>query len=123
MLFQSKQIKGEGRGHGIGFPTINLAVPLGIDLEEGIYAVWVGINEDTYKGALHYGLIPTFDQNEKTLEVYLLDIADATVPDTTDALIEIDVVKRLREVRKFENASDLAIQIGDDVEKIRTILK
>jgi riboflavin kinase/FMN adenylyltransferase len=123
MLFQSQQIKGQGRGHQVGFPTINLVVSDDIVLDDGIYAVWVVIDNITYKGALHFGSIPTFNQNTKTMEVHLLDITDDNVPETQDKVIEIDVVSRLREVRKFPSVEDLALQIDLDVKNVRSILK
>ena len=123
MLFHSKQIKGHGRGHQVGFPTINLVVPDDIILDDGIYAVWVVINNKTYKGALHFGAIPTFNQSAKTMEVHLLDVTDDNVPDTVDIDIKIDVVSRLREVWKFQSVEDLASQIDLDVENVRSILK
>lgn len=122
MLFQSKQIRGKGRGHQVGFPTINLVVD-DLVLEQGIYAAWVTINHKVYKGALHYGAIPTFDQTQKTMEVYLLDVTDENVPDTEDVLIEVDIVERLRGVIKFDDVESLAIQIDLDVKNVRNILK
>lgn len=123
MLFKSKQIKGDGRGHSVGFPTINLALPSEIPFDDGIYAVWVVIGERTYKGALHYGAIPTFNLSEKTLEVHLIDVTDDTVPETDSLEIEVDVVEHLREIRNFESVEELAIQIAHDVEKVNSILK
>ena len=123
MIILSRQIKGEGRGHKIGFPTINLSVAPDLVLEDGIYAVWVVVNDITYKGALHYGPIPTFGQKEKTMEVYLLDVIDDNAPDTEDVDIEVDVVSRLRDVYKFIGAEELALQIDLDVKNVRLILK
>ena len=123
MLFQSKQIRGQGRGHKVGFPTINLVVPPDFHLDDGIYAVWVVIDGRTYKGALHYGAIPTFDLKDKTMEVHLIDITDHTTPKSENLPIEIDVVERLRGVRKFDDAESLAIQIAIDIKNVNTILK
>ncbi len=123
MLYYSKQIKGIGRGHKIGFPTINLEIPNDMHIDDGIYATWVVISNITYKGALHYGPIPTFNQKSKTLEVYLLDITDENAPDTKDKIIEIDIVEKLRNIMHFDTAKELALQIDQDVEKVRLILK
>jgi riboflavin kinase/FMN adenylyltransferase len=123
MLFQSKQIKGKGRGHAIGIPTINLEIPPQIELDEGIYAAWVVIDNKTYKGALHYGHVPTFNEHEKTMEVYLLDVTDDTVPSTKDIEIEVDTVEYLREIQNFAEVEDMLYQIALDVEKVNDILK
>jgi len=123
MIFISKQIKGHGRGQKIGFPTINLSIPEGLLLDDGIYAAWVVINNRTYKGALHYGPIPTFGDKEQNLEIYLLDVTSDNVPDTEGIEIEVDIVSYLRDVKKFLNVEDLSLQIDSDVKKIRTILE
>lgn len=123
MIFQSKQVRGKGRGVTLGFPTINLEIPSDLILDDGIYAAWVVIGNKTYKGALHYGPVPTFGEHDKTIEVYLLDVTDENVPDTKDAAIEIDTVERLRGVKEFAESDDLIAQIADDVEKVNTILK
>ncbi len=122
MLFLSKQIRGIGRGHHVGFPTINLIVPEDLHLDDGIYACWVVIEDKTYKGALHYGAIPTFNLPDKTMEVHLIGLTDETVPNTNDKVIEVDVVTKIREVKKFDDAEALAIGIAGDIEAINNIL-
>ncbi len=122
MLIVTKQIRGEGRGHSVGFPTINLVVSKDLVLDEGIYAAWVVINGKTYKGALHYGSIPTFDLSDKTMEVHLIGINDNTVPKTENIDIEVDIVERIREVRKFADSDELAVAIDRDIKKINSIL-
>lgn len=123
MIFQSKQVKGVGRGHKIGFPTINLQVPDELHIEEGIYAVWIVVGDKTYKGALHYGEIPTFNQKEKTLEVHLIDVTDENAPKTEGIDIEVDVVKKLRNIKNFETALELAMAISEDVKRVKSLLK
>ncbi len=123
MLFSSKQIRGQGRGHKVGFPTINLVVPDDLSIDEGIYAVWVVIDGRTYKGALHYGAIPTFQLKDKSMEVHLIDITDDTVPVTEGKAIEIDVVEFIRGVVKFDDSESLAMQIAMDIKNINSILK
>ncbi|MEI6660070.1 MAG: riboflavin kinase [bacterium] len=122
MIFKSRQIRGAGRGKGIGFPTINLTIPDSLVLDDGIYASWVEIEGKPYKGALHYGPTPTFNQKENTLEVYLLDITDDNFPETVDKDITIDIVEILRGVERFETTDALVEQIARDVEKTRLIL-
>ncbi len=122
MIFKTQQIKGQGRGHQIGFPTINLEIPSDLVLDEGVYASWVTINDVPYKGALHYGAIPTFDQKDRTIEVFLLDETDETVPETHGVVIEVDIVEYIREVKKFSDSFILSDQIAKDVSRVRSIL-
>lgn len=123
MVFQSRQIHGMGRGKEIGFPTINMQVPSNFDMEPGVYASWVTIDNKVYKGALHYGPIPTFNQNNNSLEVHLIDISDDEVPETDGKDIEVDIVERIRDVKRFFEVADLNEAITFDVERIKIILK
>lgn len=123
MLFLTKQIKGVGRGHEIGFPTINLALQSDPNIEDGIYAVWVSIDGVKYKGALHYGPIPTFGQDKKTMEVYLIGFTDEDVPETEHRDIEVDFVSKIRDVWSFNGKDDLGVQIKKDIEDVIEKLK
>lgn len=123
MVFQSKQIKGNGRGKGIGFPTINLAIPSDFSMDEGIYSAWVIIDGITYKGALHYGPVPTFGEKSNQLEVHLVDVGESDIFLEKDTDIEIDVVDKLRDIKNFATTEDLIYQIDKDVERVRNMLK
>src|SRR5579859_4919715 len=112
MKFQSVYIKGKGRGKNLGFPTINLKIPPNFDLLDGIYAVWVTIGPTTYKGALHYGPIPVFKEVNKSLEVYLLNIHEHEAPNPEEEPIEINVVKKIRDIRSFDTPELMAKQIA-----------
>lgn len=123
MVFQSKHIKGMGRGKNLGFPTINLTIPEELLLDDGIYAAWIDIGGRAYKGALHFGPVPTFNERETQLEVHLIDVTDDNFPNTDGIDIEVDVVEKIREVQRFDETVDLIEQIARDVEKVQKILK
>ena len=120
MTFTTRQIKGHGRGKLLGFPTINMEIPTCMDLLEGIYAAWISIGGKTFMGALHYGPVPVFGQQTKSLEVFLLDARDEDIGDTS--AIEITPLKRLRDIQSFPNSDALAAQITQDVAKTRAAL-
>lgn len=121
MQFESTVIKGKGRGKPMGFPTINLKVPDNFELKNGIYAVKVIIGKKVFKGALHYGPVPTFGEMQKSLEVYLIDAVNNELEDLKGILIKVEVVKFLRNVIKFKLVEDLVKQIKDDVKEIKSI--
>lgn len=123
MLIQTKHIKGKGRGKDLGFPTMNFSIPEDMHIEDGVYASWVVIDGKTYKGALHYGATPTFGENTKALEVHLLDVTDENFPDTKGKVIELDIVQKLRDIKRFLEPADLVEAIARDVEKVAIILK
>lgn len=121
MKFKSSQVKGKGRGKLLGFPTINLEIPKDIELLDGIYSVRVFIEGASFVGALHSGPIPTFNETEKTLEVFLIDVDSEILPEQIDEL-EVEIIKYLRPVINFDNSDDLAKQISKDVEDTKKIL-
>lgn len=121
MKFKSIQIKGKGRGKKIGIPTINLKIPKNFNLAFGIYAVWVTIRDKPFKGALHFGPIPQFNQTTNSLEVMLVDVS-GEVPESSNSSIEVVVVKKIRDIKKFKNVVELVDQTNGDVVKAREFL-
>ncbi len=126
MKFESTQIKGKGRGKPIGFPTINLKIPDNFELKNGIYAVKVSINNKFFKGALHYGPVPTFNEQEKSLEVYLIGLTNDglqinELENLDGKIIKVEIIKYLREIIKFKLIEELVKQIEKDVRKIKKL--
>lgn len=119
MTFQTRQIKGKGRGKFLGFPTINMKIPPDLVLEEGIYAVKVLIEKKTFTGALHYGPVPTFGESTISLEVFLLDSTQVETLNTS--VVQITPITRIREVRTFSSKEELIAQMQLDIAAIRRI--
>lgn len=122
MQFESTHITGKGRGKPMGFPTINLRIPENFQLKDGVYAVKVIIENKIFKGALHYGPTPTFSETEKSLEVYLIELNGYEVNDLEDKLIKVEIVKNLRDIKRFRLVEDLVKQIREDVNNIKKII-
>ncbi|MEX1052442.1 MAG: riboflavin kinase [Patescibacteria group bacterium] len=122
MRFKSKHIKGNGRGKFLGFPTINMEIPKDLSLQTGIWAVLVEIKTKIFKGALHFGPVPTFKEKKLSLEVFLIDTKDQDIPKLSDAKITIEPIKRLRKVMTFSSPKKLITQIKKDVESAKQIL-
>ncbi|MFA6081616.1 MAG: riboflavin kinase [Patescibacteria group bacterium] len=120
MQFESIHIKGKGRGKPMGFPTINLKIPDNFELKNGVYAVKVVIKNKIFKGALHYGPVPTFGEPQKSLEVYLIDTT-SQLEDLESENIKVEIIKFLRDVIKFRLVEDLVEQIKEDVNKIKEL--
>ena len=119
MKFESIHINGKGRGKPMGFPTINLKIPENFELMNGVYAVKVKIENSVFIGALHYGPIPTFNEDVKSLEVYLLETTDDNVGNLEGKLITVEVIKFLRPIIKFKLVESLVKQIEKDVVNIK----
>jgi len=112
-------VTGSGRGIELGFPTANLAVNSGQALPaDGVYATWVYINDKAYPSMTNIGQCPTFGDSERTVEVYVLDYQG----DLYEHEMKIDIIERLRDEKKFDNAEELKKQIAEDVKQGRVIL-
>lgn len=120
MKFESTHIKGKGRGKPMGFPTINLKIPDNFALKDGIYAARVEIENNFFAGALHYGSVPTFDEEKKSLEVFLIGVTK-DIEDLDEKVIKVEIVKYLRPVLKFDSKEELIKQIEEDVRNIKKL--
>ena len=121
MKFESTHVKGKGRGKPMGFPTINLKIPDNFELKDGIYAAKVTIENRVFIGALHYGSVPTFSENEQSLEVYLIGLNNNKLENLEEKIIRVEIVKYLRPVMKFSSKEELIRQIEEDVKNIQEL--
>lgn len=110
---------GDKRGRALGFPTVNLDVPINRLLpRDGIYAMWAEVNGARVSAAASLGVRPTFGAGERRLEAFLLDWSGEVYGDA----IRAEFVERLRDELRFASAGELATQIAEDVERTRAIL-
>lgn len=120
LTFQAKVVIGEGRGKQLGFPTINLDIEdLNLSLDFGVYASRVGVEGETYLGAMHYGPRGTFNDARPVMEIYLLDFSG----DIYGAVVEVEVVEKIRDVQKFASKEELIEQINKDVAAVKSCLQ
>lgn len=118
---KSKVIHGNKVGRMLGFPTANIEVA---DIHKlipasGVYAVWVKIDHELFKGALSIGYRETvFDNSELTIEVFILNF-DKIIYDKS---IELIFVEYIRPQIKYDSFDLLKLQIEKDVTIINTIL-
>ncbi len=113
---------GKGRGKLLGYPTINLVIPEKFDEQEGIYAGLVWIEKKRYKGAFHYGPVPTFEEDAKSLEVFLIDTDENDLRNLERVTIKIELVKKIRDIVKFSTIQELSKQIKQDIKDIEVAL-
>jgi len=111
---------GDGRGSGLGFPTVNLEVDPGKALPaDGVYATWAHIGNQAYRSMTNIGRRPTFNGHGRTIETYIVDYRG----DLYGQELRIDIVERLRGEKKFGNAEELKKQIAEDVKRGTVILE
>ena len=113
-------VHGAGRGHGIGFRTINIGAPPPRKLlpPEGVYAVRVQTRSGSFGGMMNLGPRPTFGESTVALEAHLFD-ADG---DWYGSRVRIDFIERLRDTRKFAGAGELRRQLVHDEQSARVVI-
>lgn len=109
---------GDRRGHGLGFPTANIAVPEGFALRHGIYAVRARVGSKTYDGAAYLGTRPSFDDGKPVIETFLFGFSG----DLYGQELEIEFRVFLRGDEKFDSADALVTQMTQDCEAARAAL-
>ncbi len=119
-FFSGKVIKGKGRGIKLGFPTANLKVP-----EEklipppGVYGVKVITKGKSFFGAMNIGRNPTFEDKELSVEVHLFDFSG----DLYGEILKVEVLKFVREEKKFASPEELSLQIRNDCELLKNYFR
>jgi len=116
----STVVHGEKRGRTLGFPTVNLA-PVSVRKllpPDGVYAVRVLLPDGEYGGMLNLGGRPTWEEAERRLEAHLFDASG----DWYGLPVEVRFLKRLREVRRFDDAESLRAQLRADEDLARAAL-
>ncbi len=112
-------ISGTGRGVGLGFPTANLEIASVKALPpDGVYATRAHIDSQSYKSVTNIGTNPTFGDNQRSVEVHVLDYHG----NLYEQEIKVDFIERLRGEQQFSTAEELARQIAEDIKQGRTVL-
>lgn len=111
-VFEANIICGKGRGRKLGFPTVNLDA-IDLDIGHGVYLVNIYVKDKKYKGLLHFGYKETFHE-EPSIEVFIKNF----VTNIYKGKIKVEIVMRIREVKKFKNGEDLRKQIKKDLKYI-----
>lgn len=112
-MFSGKVVKGKGLGKKIGFPTANICYNGELS---GVYAGKVYFNGKGYISAVHIGKNLTFDNDKVTCESYLIGFNEDIKPGTD---IKVELLRKIRETRKFKNSAGLKKYISEDVEFIK----
>ncbi len=117
---QGTVVAGEARGRLLGYPTINVEPESQRKLlpPDGVYAVDVVTSRGRFGGMLSIGGRPTFDDDRRTIEVYLFDVSGNFYGD----VVQVGFVARLRDVLRFPDASALVAQLAADERDARRAL-
>jgi riboflavin kinase/FMN adenylyltransferase len=111
-------VSGARRGQMIGFPTANLARIETLLPGDGVYGGIAAIGDRTFAAAINVGPNPTFGENNRKVEAHLIDFAG----DLYGRSLDVDLIQRIRDTRRFESREELMRQIARDVAAARALL-
>ncbi len=112
-------IEGQGYGSQTGFHTANIetedkaSVP-----KEGVYTGFTMIGKKRFESVMNIGPSPTFNIKKKRIEVHMLEYNKPLY----DNILEIELIARLRDIKKFKDVKSLSKQIKNDIDKAKRIL-
>lgn len=108
-------VHGKGVGRKIGFPTANIEIPKGRVMPgEGVYLSKVKIGEREFYGITNIGAKPTVDEKQKNIETHIHDFAG----DLYGQQIEVEFLKRIRHIKRFDSLEELKAQLIEDKKNI-----
>ncbi|MBT3179244.1 MAG: bifunctional riboflavin kinase/FAD synthetase [Desulfobacula sp.] len=117
---RGKVIKGRKRGGSqLGFPTANIKLHDELCPKLGVYAVNVETSKGNFWGVANIGFSPTFGDQMFTIEVHILDFSH----DIYNTRIRVNMVKKLRDEKKFSCIQELSKQIEEDIKIAKDILE
>lgn len=119
-FFEGEVVHGDKIGRTIGYPTANLKSTdeEKIVLGDGIYAVYVTVDEQSFKGMMSIGFRPTVNGKKRVVEVNLFDFDREIYGE----IIRVDVKKYLRSEVKFNGLEELKMQLHKDKEESLSVL-
>lgn len=125
-------VRGQGRGHKIGFPTANLAL---LDADQlipldGVYAGYVRLGDSLEEAcrsktcqpaAVSIGSCVTFADGQWQIESHLLDF-EAPIDSLHNKYLLLALVERIRQQEKYDTLDALIQAIENDCKQIRLTL-
>jgi riboflavin kinase / FMN adenylyltransferase len=116
--FTSVVSKGDGRGRKLGYRTANLVVGKWFVPSDGVYAVRTQWEGQTGTGIANIGDRPTFDGEERRVEVHLFGDKAPKYGE----FMSVDFVGRVRDQHRFTSTEALQSQIPLDIEHAQRLL-
>lgn len=108
---------GDARGRKIGFRTANIdANPGKIIPGDAIYAGNITVKGQQHRAVMSFGSRPTFNR-PPALEIHIIDYNE----DIYGENVKVEMLKKLRDIIKFDNAELLARQIQQDLQQARDV--
>ncbi|CAN5464962.1 bifunctional riboflavin kinase/FAD synthetase [soil metagenome] len=113
-------IRGNRRGHTIGFPTANLKPHNRVIPKYGVYATATLIDGVWRRSITNIGVRPTFESDaDPSIESYIFDFDG----DLYGAVLRVRFLYRIRDERKFNGIDELTAQIEADSRQARNYFR
>jgi len=111
-------IDGDKRGRELSYPTANIDLqnPHKIVPKQGVYLVKSKLKGRVVYGMMNIGTKPTFDTTMPSIEVHFLDWNG----DLYGLAVQVELLKWVREERKFKTVRELQAQIQMDEQNCRS---
>jgi riboflavin kinase/FMN adenylyltransferase len=107
-------IRGNRRGHTIGFPTANLKPHNRVVPKFGVYATASLVDGAWRRSITNIGVRPTFEtEAEPSIESYIFDFDGDLYGD----VLRVRFLHRIRDERKFGGVDELKAQIEKDTQR------
>lgn len=100
-------IHGLHNGEGFGFPTANIQLENPEDIELGVYAVTLLVDQLSLKGMMYVGTRPTLNLSELSLEIHLFDFKG----DLYGKSVSFIIVDKIRDEERFNSTDELIQQL------------
>jgi riboflavin kinase/FMN adenylyltransferase len=116
-------VRGDRRGHELGFPTANLSTPRYAAIPaDGVYAGRFSLlnspSRPPLMAAVSVGTNPTFSGRERRVEAFVLDVDE----DFYGQRVAVDFVAKLRDMARFDSSEALVEEMHRDVRRARDLL-
>jgi riboflavin kinase / FMN adenylyltransferase len=107
-------IRGNRRGHTIGFPTANLKPHNRVIPKFGVYATATLVDGVWRRSITNIGVRPTFENDaDPSIETYIFDLDQDLYGD----VLRVRFLHRIRDERKFGGIYELKAQIEKDTQR------
>lgn len=114
--FEGEVLHGDGRGKGLGFPTINQRFPEEMILpKKGVYFTAIETDGKRYFGITDIGNRPTYPVDYIISETYIDDFSG----DLYGKPVKIELLDFLRSEKKFNSPEELTDRINDDIKEMK----
>jgi len=111
-------MRGDRRGHTLGFPTANLCSENELLPPHGVYATTARVGAIVHPSVTNVGTRPTVDSSGRTtVETHIFGLDR----DLYGANLRIGFVQRMRDERAFESLDALRAQIDADCRRARVL--